>query len=279
MSGEENVHDASVAGFGDEWSRFDQSELSDRTREFMFYDYFGIFPEEVLNPQARGADFGVGSGRWALLVAPKVKELICLDASADALDIARRNLAHQANCRFVHGSVEKSGIEAASLDFAYSLGVLHHIPDTLAGMRACVETLKPGAPFLVYLYYRFDNKPKWYARLWAVSELGRGVVSRMPHRPRYWISQAIALSVYWPLARMARLAERAGMNVGNFPLTWYRDKPLYVLRTDALDRFGTQLERRFTRAEIKAMMEACGLRDVRFSDRTPFWVAVGWKTR
>lgn len=279
MSAERNVHGASVAGFGDEWSRFDQSDLADEARQTMFQDYFGIFPEEVLNEDARGADFGVGSGRWAMLVAPRVGELICLDASEEALAVARRNLAGQANCRFVHGSIEQSGIAPESLDFAYSLGVLHHIPDTQAGMRACVDTLKPGAPFLAYLYYRFDNKPKWYARLWALSELGRGVVSRMPHRPRYWVSQAIAALVYWPFARAARLAEKAGMDVGNFPLTWYRDKPFYVLRTDALDRFGTQLERRFTKAEIEAMMEACGLGDIRFSDRTPFWVAIGWKAR
>ena len=230
-----------------------------------------------MNENARVADFGCGSGRWALLVAPRVRELVCLDASKEALAVARRNLTGRANCRFVHGSIEQSGIEPGSLDFAYSLGVLHHIPDTKAGMRACVETLKPGAPFLVYLYYRFDNKPGWYARLWALSELGRGVVSRMPHRPRYWVSQAIALMVYWPLARAARLAEKAGRNVRNYPLSWYRDKPFYVLRTDALDRFGTQLERRFTRAEIEAMMEACGLRDVSFSDQPPYWVGIGWK--
>ena len=44
------------------------------------------------------------------------------------------------------------------MDFGYSLGVLHHIPDTCAGIKACARLLKRGGPFLVYLYYAFDNR-------------------------------------------------------------------------------------------------------------------------
>jgi hypothetical protein len=49
------------------------------------------------------------------------------------------------------------------------------------------------------------------------------------------------------------------------------------MRTDALDRFGTRLEHRFSRDQIRSMMLACGLVDIRFSDQTPFWVACGRK--
>ena len=48
------------------------------------------------------------------------------------------------------------------------------------------------------------------------------------------------------------------------------------MRTDALDRFGTRLERRFTKDEIRAMMEYAGLENIRFSE-TSFWTAVGYK--
>ena len=49
------------------------------------------------------------------------------------------------------------------------------------------------------------------------------------------------------------------------------------MQTDALDRFGTRLEKRFTKEEIKRMMEEAGLQDVRFNDGPPYWVAVGTK--
>jgi hypothetical protein len=49
------------------------------------------------------------------------------------------------------------------------------------------------------------------------------------------------------------------------------------MRTDALDRFGTSLEQRFTRAEIQRMMEAAGLERVSFRDGAPYWCAVGYR--
>ena len=49
------------------------------------------------------------------------------------------------------------------------------------------------------------------------------------------------------------------------------------MRTDALDRFGTRLEQRFTRAEIEAMMRAAGLERIAFSDQAPFWCALGYR--
>ena len=49
------------------------------------------------------------------------------------------------------------------------------------------------------------------------------------------------------------------------------------MRTDALDRFGTQLEQRFSRREIEAMMQAAGLVDIRFREGLPYWVACGRK--
>jgi hypothetical protein len=153
---------------------------------------------------------------------------------------------------------------------------LHHVPDTEAGLRACVEKLKKGAPFLLYLYYRFDNKPLWFRAVWKASDVVRSGISRMPHSARYVISQAIAATVYFPLARTAKMLERSGANVGNFPLSQYRNNSFYTMRTDALDRFGTRLERRFTKIEMKELMERAGLENIKFSE-TSFWTAVGYK--
>lgn len=45
-----------------------------------------------------------------------------------------------------------------------------------------------------------------------------------------------------------------------------------------LDRFGTKLEKRFSKQEIMVMMENCGLKDIRFGTNPDAnWVAVGIK--
>ena len=128
------------------------------------------------------------------------------------------------------------------------------------------------------MYFWFDNRPAWYRGLWRASDLARRVICKMSQRFKYWLSQIIAVTLYWPIARTARLFELCGKkDVESFPLTFYRNKPLYMMRTDALDRFGTRLEQRFTKIEIVQMLEKAGLERLHFSDQIPFWVAVGYR--
>ena len=100
----------------------------------------------------------------------------------------------------------------------------------------------------------------------------------MPYKLRYVSSQIISIIVYLPLARFALFLEKLNFNVSNFPLSSYKNLSFYTMRTDALDRFGTRLEQRFTRKEIKNMMRNAGLENIEFSNSKPFWVAVGYKS-
>jgi SAM-dependent methyltransferase len=273
----QNLDPSTVAGFGYEWEKFDQRSLSGAELDQLFDQYFRIFPWHALPEGAVGFDLGCGSGRWARCVAPRVGWLHCVDASDRALTVARGNLRDLSNCEFHQASVEDIPLEPGSLDFGYSIGVLHHIPDTEAGLRSCVSRLKPGAPFLVYLYYAFDNRPAWFRFLWKVSDVMRRGISRLPHGLRYGLSQVIAALVYFPLARTARLLEKVGVAGFSFPLAQYRHSSFYTMRTDALDRFGTRLERRFTAEEIRHMMARSGLERVVISDQEPYWCAVGFR--
>jgi ubiquinone/menaquinone biosynthesis C-methylase UbiE len=212
-----NIDSGVVSGFGDEWERFDQSQLSSEELKRHFDEYFSVFPWEKLPESSVGFDLGCGSGRWARLVAPKVGTLHLIDPSS-AIDVARRNLSEHDNCVFHQAPVDSIPLEDESCDFGYSLGVLHHIPDTEAGMRNCVSKLRRGAPFLVYLYYRFDNRPAWFRAIWRVTETARFITSRMPYGLRYASSQLFAAGVYLPLARFARLAEKPGSRSGISPL-------------------------------------------------------------
>src|SRR5258708_19644399 len=246
--------DANVAaGFGHEWSTFRQTkeELSTADRQAIFQSYFDIFPWNELPPDSVGIDVGCGSGRWSVMVAPKVGHLHLLDASADALAVARQNLAGATNVSFHLASVGSIPLEDNSLDFAFSLGVLHHVPDTAAAIRAIATKLRVGAPFLGYLYYAMDNRPLWYRPICPFSNFFRVIISSFPPTARLIISQIIAVVVYWPLARLAAIVERAGFSPSAIPLESYRDRKFYVMRTDAYDRFCTRLEQRFTRRQIE----------------------------
>ena len=137
--------------------------------------------------------------------------------------------------------------------------------------------MKPNAPFLVYLYYSFENRPRWFRWIWKSTELLRYLISRAPNSLKYLICNAIAGIIYFPLARTAKFFKIIGLNVRNIPLSAYSNKSFYTMKTDALDRFGTQLEKRFTKIQIKEMMERAGLKNIRFSTRVPYWCALGTK--
>lgn len=266
-----------VRDFGSEWNRFDQSCLSDADRREMFENYFRIFPWDRLPPGSIGADIGCGSGRWASLVAPRVGHLHLVDPSGDALAVARKNLSNAVNVSFYQTSADELPFEHGSLDFAYSLGVLHHVLDTEDAIRSIANVLKPGAPFLIYLYYAFDQRPWWFRAVWRVSDMLRRLISRMPPFMKNFICEAIALLIYFPLSRFALLLEKFGILPDSWPLAYYRNREYYVMRTDALDRFGTRLEKRFTREDIGGMLKSAGFTDIRFSEEQPFWCAVGIK--
>ncbi len=275
----ENVDAQTVAGFGHEWSRFPQgAELPEPDLLAMFDDYFRIFPWTTLPTASVGIDIGCGSGRWAALVSPRVGHLHVIDPSEAALNVARKNLSARDNITFHLASVAELPVDDNSLDFAYALGVLHHVPDTTGAINSIARKLKPGAPFLVYLYYAFENRSAWYRALWRVSDLVRRGISHASPGLQHAFTMIIAATIYWPLARSAGLLARVGFPVESWPLAPYRDRSFYVMRTDAYDRFCTRLEKRFTRAEIETMLLQARFRNIRFSDRVPYWCAVALKS-
>ena len=190
-----NVDKKTVDGFGDEWRRFDQSDLDEIEHHEMFEKYFSIFPWNCLPDDSVGFDMGCGSGRWAKILSQRVGTLNCIDPSS-ALDVARKNLKDVNNCVFHNAGVDDNPLMPCSQDFGVSLGVLHHIPDTAKGIKGCVEMLKPGAPFLLYLYYALDNRAMWFRFLWKVSDFIRSFVSKLPYELRYLVSQIIAITTY-----------------------------------------------------------------------------------
>ncbi len=272
-----NFDQKTIDDFGDEWNLFQQNKLSGKELFNIYKNYFSIFPWNQINKSSIGADIGCGTGRWAYYVAPKIKTLYCVDPSSKALNIAKSNLNSNDNCVFLKEHVGNLSLQNDSLDFAYSLGVLHHIPDTFKALKECVKKLKKGAPFLVYLYYNFENKSFFLKFIWKLSNILRKIISSIPFKIKKLITDFLALIIYLPLARLSLLFSKLNINPSFIPLSFYKDKSFYTMRTDSLDRFGTKIEQRFSKNEIHEMMTASNLTRIIFLEREPFWVAVGFK--
>ena len=266
-----------VKNFGREWRDFDNESLADSELLEMFQNYMAIFPWTSLSEKSIGFDAGCGSGRWAKYVAPNVGTLHCVDASSEAIEVARKLLSEHDNIVFHSESVNEFCIEESSCDFGYSLGVLHHIPDTQSALNACASKLKIGAPFLAYLYYDMSNSPLYMRIIFSSVSIVRKNVSKLPYKAKKVITDLIALLVYFPVARFARIVEFFGVEASKMPLFQYRKRSFYVMRNDSLDRFGTSLEKRFSKEQIYSLFENAGLRDTYISPEPPWWVVLAWK--
>ena len=271
-----NLNKKNVDSFSDQWAKYDQSDLSKVEAKKIFKNYFSIFPWNKINKSSEGFDIGCGTGRWAEFVAPKVGKLHCIDPS-DAIYVAKKKLRRFKNIEYLKKSLDRTGLKNNSQDFGYLLGVLHYVPDASSAMKSCVKLLKPGAPILFYIYYALDNRPFWFKILWNLSNVLRLIISSLPKFLNFFICDIITIIVYYPLARTSMFFEKIGLNFKNFPLYFYRKLSFYTMRTDSRDRFGTPVEKRYSKKEINKMMIKAGLENISFKSSTPYWTVVGFK--
>lgn len=272
-----NIDETTVRSFGEEWKAF--HHFDDQELNRIGDEYFDIVTPAMCGQDKIAADFGCGTGRWTKYFSNRVGAIAAIDPS-EAIFTAARVLEKTGNAHLYKASIDNLPFPDDYFDFGFSLGVLHHIPDTQMAMNACVQKIKPGGYFLVYLYYNFDNRGQLFRFIYWLSNLIRLVVSKLPGPLKRLICNILAVLLYMPfvgLCRFLRIIGVAEKYRQKIPLQIYEKASLYIIRNDALDRFGTPLEQRFTKAQITGMMSDAGLTGIIFSPAAPYWHAVGKK--
>lgn len=254
--------------FAEEWQFFSKN-LPD-------YDEIAKAYFDLLAPEHMAGmtlDAGCGMGRWARHVAGQGRALVAVDLSS-AVDVAATSLREAPNAHVIQADIHRLPFRSDTFDLIYSLGVLHHVPKPEAGLRALTVHLKPGGRLLAYFYYALDNRPRHFHLLLPLVTACRALISNLHHRLARWVCYVIAVMIYWPLVQIGNLLHAVGLRkiARQIPLyEFYTGKSFGVLFNDSVDRFATSLEFRFSRDEIRSMCARIGLRDIRFSDTTPFW--------
>jgi len=273
-----NIDQKVVTSFGEEWKKFhnfDDSEI-DRLGKM----YFDIIPESVINQNTYGIDIGCGTGRWTKYLSNKIGFMEAIDPS-DAILSATKLLKNTPNVRLSKASIENIPFDDKTFDFGMSVGVLHHIPDTQQALTDCVKKIKIGGYFYVYLYYDLENKGLLFRGLLSVATAIRKIVSSMPSFLKKITCDIIAVLFYMPFVLFGRSLKAIGLKglAKQLPLSPYQGQSFYIIRNDSLDRFGTSLEQRFSRKQIKTMMENAGLSDIIIADTVPYWHALGTRVK
>jgi len=251
-------------GFGLEWQEYGDI-LPEHADEFR--SYFDVVDLEALKGR-RVCDLGCGNGRWSHFVAPYCGELVLVDFS-EAIFVARRNLAGVKGALFFMGDVTVLPFRKEFAEFAFCLGVLHHLPtpalDAVAGLGAYTRSL------LVYLYYALDNRPAYFRALLALVTSVRRRLSRIESRRiRRLVALGIAVGVYEPLVIVGHLFDMVGRGRMVPLFEAYRGKSLKRVQQDAYDRFFTSIEQRVSREQIVRELSP-RFQSVVVSARPPYW--------
>lgn len=272
--GKTNIDEQVVHDFGEEWLRF--NEFSDDLLEESVKEYFDVLNEQALNKNCYAIDIGCGTGRWTKYLSHRSGFIEAVDPS-NSIFAAAALLKRIRNVRLTQASIETLPFEDETFDFGMSIGVLHHVPDTRKALADCVRKIKKGGFFYLYIYYNLENKGPVFKLIFSFASALRLGISRMPTAVKKMVSDAIAILIYMPLIYLARMLNALGLNriAKLLPLNSYVNKNFYIVRNDALDRFGTRLEHRFSKAEVEEMMAAAGLTDIVISDGVPYYHAIG----
>ena len=126
-----NIDVKVVEEFGEEWLKF--HDFSDEMINKSVGEYFDIINDTVINKNTYAIDIGCGSGRWTKVMAARAGFIEAVDPS-NAIFAADRLLKNIDNVRLTQASINTLPFEDETFDFAMSVGVLHHIPDTPQAM-------------------------------------------------------------------------------------------------------------------------------------------------
>jgi SAM-dependent methyltransferase len=144
----------SVAASGGDYTGVDNLEVMAEAEN---YNRFLLsLVTRHLKPGMRVADFGAGTGTFALPLNRQGVDIVAIEPDAT-----------------LHARLRQAGVKAqrdaatltdASLDFIYTFNVLEHIADDGAAVRTLAGKLKPGGRLLIYvpafavLFTQMDHK-------------------------------------------------------------------------------------------------------------------------
>lgn len=165
-----------ASSFGYQWNRFREVQLDSRngTRESerTLFETTGWSESDY-----RGRlvlDAGVGAGRFAEVVARHGGEVVGIDLT-EAVDAAWANIGSHERVHIVQADIFSMPFRDARFDLAYSVGVLHHTPDTRAAFDRVAAKVGPDGGLAVFIYHGYGPSNRF-------SDLYRRVTTRLPTR-------------------------------------------------------------------------------------------------
>ena len=178
---------ATAANFGWQWQHFTQE---DKRYAEQFLGWIAPVAPEFFRGKVV-LEGGCGKGRHTQLAAQwGAEDVVGIDLSV-AVETAFAATRSMPNVHIVQADIYHLPL-ARKFDYAFSVGVLHHLPDPRGGFLSLASRVKPGGHLTAWIYGAENNE--WIVR-W-VNPVREQITSRMDRRVLLHLSKVPAAGLY-----------------------------------------------------------------------------------
>jgi SAM-dependent methyltransferase len=263
-----NIGDSTIRDFGIQWqafSRIDAWSISDEL-------FTSITPPFVSSEDLKGkkiAEIGAGSGNMTLqLLSASPRQLIAVEPSK-AMHVLKNNTAeYSEHMLYIYDTGENLPSDL-DLDWIFSIGVIHHIPDPGPTIKAAYNALRSGGEILLWLYGKEGNE-----LYLSIMEPIRRLTKKMSHKKLNLLTYLILplTYLYMYLCKIFPL-----------PLNSYVKNVLchmsaHGVRLVIYDQLNPHFAKYYTKAEAESLLQNAGFIELKLHQRLGYsWTVYGRK--
>jgi len=248
--------------FGYQWNRWARVQFEDRNvgrpmqghTEQMFRKSTGFTKGKLRGRTV--LDMGCGPGRFSDVASTMGARVVALDYSS-AIDVAKDNFkGKDSDILFVQGDCLRMPFKDGSIDYAFTIGVLHHTPSPAAGVQEAHRVVKVGGEFAIRVYRAggFYDRPS--VRFWR--NIFQGLKPIFGHYPPLVYSYLFGSLIYF----LGRIWKPLGYLLRPvIPTVWSPDYQWSIL--DTFDAVATTHQSGHTTQEIESWLQESGFTEWR----------------
>lgn len=234
-------HGATKASFGFEWTRYDYSLVDPEYFRTFFIRTTGLDGDALSGKLA--LDVGCGMGRYSRVAAELGAEVVCIDLG-DGIERVLDTAGESGTVHPVQGNLMVRPFRDGTFDVIFSIGVLHHTPDTRRAFESLLPALADGGTIYIEVYGPMR-------RAWLNRTL-RAITSRLPRRLLWH-----AVKVLTPIPEIPVLRTLAR------PIPMSRKANRWDRFNDNFDWYSPRFQHHHTVEEVLGWFRDAGLEDVR----------------
>lgn len=209
--------------FADAWKEF--SRIDEKYRQQFFDWIYPVDPDFLQGKLVLEA--GVGKGRHAQLVAEAGAKLVFGIDIGNAVDVAFQNVGHFPKLHLIQADIRNLPFKNI-FDFAFSVGVLHHMEDPQAGFSSVVDCIKPDGSVCVWVYGKENNW--WLTNM--ISPMREAFTAKLPTDVLKVISTSLSVPVYVGAKMVANPYSKIQNKMKWLPEMFYQSYMSYISRFD-----------------------------------------------